>query len=67
MKVPGTAWLEFRVEALPGNTCKFYQTALFKPSGWFGYFYWYMLAPAHFFIFRNMARRIVFGEKSKKS
>jgi hypothetical protein len=64
MKVPGTAWLEFRVEPVTGDTCKFYQTALFKPAGGFGYFYWYMLSPAHFFIFRNMARHLVFGKES---
>jgi len=59
MKVPGTAWLEFRVQENSDNTCLFRQTALFKPSGWFGYVYWYMMAPAHFLIFRNMARHIV--------
>ncbi len=59
MKVPGTAWLEFQVKESSNNTCIFRQTALFRPSGWIGYVYWYMMAPAHFFIFRNMARRIV--------
>ncbi len=59
MKVPGTAWLEFRVDKKNDDSCVFRQTAQFKPSGWFGYLYWYMLAPAHFLIFRNMARKIV--------
>ena len=62
MKLPGTAWLEFRVEKESDLTCIFHQTAIFRPSGWFGYLYWYTLAPAHFFIFRNMARRIACGK-----
>jgi hypothetical protein len=58
MKLPGTAWLEFVVEDT-GNGGRLKQTAYFIPSNILGYIYWYILAPAHFLIFRNMARNIV--------
>jgi hypothetical protein len=58
MKLPGIAWLEFIVEN-NGNGSRLKQTAYFIPSNFLGYVYWYVLAPAHFLIFRNMARNIV--------
>ncbi len=54
MKLPGEAWLEFKFE---GNTL--YQIATFMPKGVWGRLYWYMLKPAHWFIFKNMLKRIV--------
>ena len=59
MKLPGTAWLEFIVENVDENTSIFHQKAVFRPQNWFGYLYWYLLAPAHYFIFRNMAFNII--------
>lgn len=58
MKVPGVAWLEFKVSSEGGKTV-LNQTASFKPASWFGVAYWYAMMPFHFFIFRNMARKIV--------
>lgn len=54
MKVPGRAWLEY--EAIPeeGGT-RLVQRALFAPSGLPGLIYWYMLYPAHGFIFSDLA------------
>lgn len=57
MKLPGEAWLEFRVE--DGKEPVLKQTATFRPRGLWGRLYWWMLFPFHVFIFRNMARRIV--------
>lgn len=56
MKLPGEAWLEFKIE---GN--KMYQTATFRPRGLWGRMYWYILVPFHFFIFRGMIRNIAKG------
>ena len=53
MKLPGEAWLEFRLE---GNTLT--QTATFRPLGLLGRLYWYCLLPVHAFIFRGMIRNI---------
>jgi len=61
MKLPGIAWLEFLVEPADDGITQFTQTATFQPYSWFGYIYWYVLSPAHFFIFRNMAHNIVRG------
>jgi uncharacterized protein YbjT (DUF2867 family) len=58
MKVPGEAWLEFKITEEDGETI-FRQTATFRPRGISGRLYWYSMWPMHIFIFRGMARRIV--------
>lgn len=57
MKLPGEAWLEF---AITGENT-FTQTATYRPKGIFGRFYWFILIPFHFFIFKGMASRIAYG------
>ena len=55
MKMPGEAWLEFKVS----DDGKFLiQTATFRPKGVLGYLYWYLLVPFHFIIFRHMAKSL---------
>lgn len=54
MKVPGEAWLEFRVK---NDTL--IQEATFRPKGLAGRLYWYLSLPLHFFIFRGMINKIV--------
>lgn len=54
MKLPGEAWLEFRIEN--GNVL--YQTATFRPRGLMGRLYWIATSPFHFFIFNGMIRNI---------
>ncbi|MBS0622314.1 MAG: SDR family oxidoreductase [Verrucomicrobia bacterium] len=61
MKVPGEAWLEFRLTPAD-NQWMLVQTATFRPKGVFGRLYWYALYPFHFFIFQRMAQTIA-GEK----
>lgn len=57
MRVPGEAWLEFRI--VPGDRRSILkQRAVFRPRGLWGRLYWYALLPVHFFVFRGMARRI---------
>lgn len=54
MKLPGEAWLEFRIT--PDNTLV--QTATFRPLGLWGRIYWYMVLPFHGLIFHNMIQQI---------
>lgn len=58
MKLPGEAWLEFRIINKDG---KFYlnQTATFRPKGLLGRLYWYLLLPFHYFVFNGMLRNII--------
>lgn len=54
MKLPGEAWLEFSIK----GDQTFHQVATYRPKGVLGRWYWYVLMPFHFFIFKGMARRI---------
>lgn len=63
MKVPGKAWLRFEAVPLDGKT-KLIQTAIFAPKGLFGFLYWQASYPAHFFIFKQMARRVALGAEA---
>lgn len=54
MKLPGEAWLEFRIDEQGVLT----QTATFRPKGLNGRLYWYAVSPLHHFIFEGMLRRI---------
>ena len=58
MKLPGEAWLEFRIKK-KGNTHILLQNATFRPLGLWGRIYWYGVLPFHGFIFRGMARRLI--------
>lgn len=54
MKLPGEAWLEFKIDQ--NNT--FTQTATFRPLGISGRLYWYSVLPFHTFIFKGMMQNI---------
>lgn len=54
MKLPGEAWLEFKIE---GENLT--QTATFRPKGLYGRLYWYLSLPFHFFIFKGMITAII--------
>ncbi|HEX2976248.1 MAG TPA: SDR family oxidoreductase [Bacteroidales bacterium] len=54
MKLPGEAWLEFRID----NENILHQTATFRPLGLMGRLYWYSVLPFHGIIFRKMIRNI---------
>ncbi|MGN6397964.1 MAG: SDR family oxidoreductase [Mucilaginibacter sp.] len=54
MKLPGEAWLEFRID---DKNCVV-QTATFRPLGLAGRLYWYAMLPFHFFIFKGMLNKI---------
>jgi hypothetical protein len=53
MKLPGRAWLEFRVEPAEAMT-SITQTAIFDPVGLLGLVYWYGIYPLHRLVFRGM-------------
>jgi hypothetical protein len=57
MKLPGEAWLEFSI-VQNEYRCILKQTATFRPKGILGRNYWYAMLPFHYFIFRNMLKRI---------
>ncbi len=58
MKVPGEAWLEFRISKKTDGYY-LYQTATFMPHGLSGRLYWYLLLPIHILVFKEMARALV--------
>lgn len=58
MRVPGQAWLEFKVSD-PSSPPQLELTATFRPKGVFGRVYWYCLLPIHIYIFSKMARAFV--------
>ncbi|MFO7672830.1 MAG: SDR family oxidoreductase [Lutibacter sp.] len=53
MKLPGEAWLEFKIE---NNIL--YQTATFRPLGLWGRIYWYSVLPFHGLIFKGMLNKL---------
>lgn len=54
MKLPGEAWLEFKVD--DNNILT--QTATFRPLGLLGRLYWYSVLPLHGLIFRGMINKL---------
>jgi uncharacterized protein YbjT (DUF2867 family) len=62
MKLPGEAWLEFKIIKRHDQTF-LSQIATFRPRGLWGRAYWYLMWPFHLFIFKGMAKKIVnFGQ-----
>jgi hypothetical protein len=59
MKLPGMAWLEFKIK-----DNKLIQSAYFYPKGLLGRLYWYLLVPLHYFVFNNMIKSIIKKAKS---
>jgi uncharacterized protein YbjT (DUF2867 family) len=53
MKLPGEAWLEFRI-----IEDKLIQTATFRPLGLIGRLYWFTVLPFHGFIFKGMIQNL---------
>lgn len=54
MKLPGEAWLEFKIDENNILT----QTATFRPLGVLGRIYWYAVLPFHGYIFSGMIKKI---------
>lgn len=60
MKLPGEAWLEFKIVEKDGVD-HLLQTATFRPRGLLGRLYWYSIGPFHSLVFNGMASEIVKG------
>ncbi len=58
MKLPGEAWLEFKIKESNGKSM-LHQTATFQPLGLWGRVYWYLMLPFHGILFPKMAKNIV--------
>ncbi len=58
MKLPGEAWLEFKIKESGGKSW-LHQTATYRPLGLWGRVYWYSVLPFHGLIFPKMAKNIV--------
>ncbi|WP_311136783.1 DUF2867 domain-containing protein [Hymenobacter cellulosilyticus] len=59
MKLPGEAWLQFRILDNADGSHTLEQLAAFRPQGLAGRLYWYSLVPFHFVIFKGMVENIV--------
>jgi uncharacterized protein YbjT (DUF2867 family) len=58
MKVPGEAWLEFKI-GMRDDGLYLTQTATFMPKGLSGRLYWWLLLPIHLVMFQGMIKAIV--------
>lgn len=59
MKLPGEAWLEFRI-----INNKLTQTATFRPLGLAGRLYWFLVLPFHGIIFSGMIKALTSSVKN---
>lgn len=64
MKLPGEAWLEFRINQEDGST-EVRQIARFLPHGLLGLLYWWAVSPLHEFVFNGMLRGIAAADKKQ--
>ncbi len=64
MKLPGEAWLEFKIVNNNGKYA-LHQTATFRPKGLLGRLYWYSVLPLHHFVFNGMAENIINFKRAK--
>ena len=58
MKLPGYAWLEFRVDPISGDKNRLSVMAYYKTKGLWGHVYWYIFLPFHYFIFNDLIKQI---------
>jgi len=56
MKLPGKAWLEFRIEEEKGRRLSV--TAYYDTHTFWGRLYWYLFLPFHHFLFTNLLKEI---------
>ncbi|UOQ99658.1 SDR family oxidoreductase [Hymenobacter sp. 5317J-9] len=59
MKLPGEAWLQFRIVDQEDGTNALEQLAAYRPRGLAGRLYWYSVLPFHGIIFKGMVKNIV--------
>lgn len=59
MKIPGDAWLQFKVIPQGEKRTQLVQTAYFAPKGLAGLLYWYLLYPIHSLVFSGLINALV--------
>jgi len=57
MKIPGRAWLEFRIDP-EGKKCRLSVKAYYDTRTWLGHVYWYTFLPFHRLIFAQLLVQI---------
>ena len=57
MKLPGMAWLEFRIDSCGGMN-RLTVKAYYHTGSLFGKTYWYIFLPFHVFIFKDLIKQI---------
>lgn len=57
MKLPGKAWLEFKIDDEVSRR-KLSIVAHYQPQGFLGKVYWYTFLPCHQFLFNNLIKQI---------
>ncbi len=66
MKLPGKAWLEFRISETGEGLRKVEQIARFVPRGLFGLLYWFAVSPLHEYVFNGMLMSLATQVRHKK-
>ena len=59
MKLPGEAWLQFRILDNPDGSHSLEQLAAYRPQGLLGRLYWYSVLPFHGIIFKGMVKNLI--------
>ncbi|RZL07692.1 MAG: DUF2867 domain-containing protein, partial [Hymenobacter sp.] len=59
MKLPGEAWLQFRIVDNPDGSHTLEQLAAYRPQGLAGRLYWYAVLPFHGIIFKGMVQNLL--------
>jgi hypothetical protein len=59
MKLPGEAWLQFRIIDNPDGSHALEQLAAYRPQGLLGRLYWYSVLPFHGIIFKGMVKNLI--------
>ena len=57
MRLPGRAWLEFRIDG-DGERHRLSVTTYFDTRSLFGKAYWYAFLPFHWYLFQNLIEQI---------
>ena len=65
MKLPGRAWLDFKIEP-EGTANRLSVQAFYDTMTFFGRVYWYMFLPFHWYIFENLLLQIEKRSQSVK-
>ena len=65
MLAPGEALLEFRITALADGASELRMIPSFRPRGWWGRIYWWLIAPSHALMFRAMLRQMAKAARAR--